>query len=279
MNSPRAFGGGRLYGDRIVRMVYIDEAGISANEPFLVVAAILVDADRQLIAVQRHLDKLVSHWIPEAHRDNFIFHATELFNGNPRGSGKVFERDDPIWPLEKRLQIADDLVSVISRHKLPFTTGWIEKKNFPHSPISKERWGDLSRSEQSILSHTAAFSACALKVDLWMRHKTDGEVCMMIVEDNDQARSVIREAQNRHQTIGIDEVLREGALKLLPLRRIKEDPLFQSKRKSSVLQLADFCAYVSKRFLMGDVKYDRFFNPLKPYIFEMLSKPNKTFRK
>src|SRR5579859_3358374 len=244
-DGPLAFGGGPLEGDRIMRMVYVDEAGISANEPFLIVAAVIVDADRQLVAIQRHLDKIVARWIPEAQRENFIFHATELFNGNPKGSGKVFERDNPEWPLEKRLQIADELVSVIVRHKLPFTTAWVKKDEFPTAPSSKERWAELGKAQQAIISHATAFTACLLKVDLWMRHQTNGEVCMMIVEDNDQARAILRESQNHHQTISIDEVLQEGAQKLLPLKRIKEDPLFQSKRKSSVLQMADFCAYVS----------------------------------
>src|SRR5438874_380349 len=59
--GPRCFGGGKLEGDRIVRLVFLDEAGTSnpEHEPYLVVAAVIVDADKKLIAVQAHLDSLV----------------------------------------------------------------------------------------------------------------------------------------------------------------------------------------------------------------------------
>jgi len=52
-----AFGGGPLYGSKIVRVAYLDEAGISkpAEEPYCVVAGILVNADEQWKAVERHL--------------------------------------------------------------------------------------------------------------------------------------------------------------------------------------------------------------------------------
>src|SRR5215204_1657970 len=121
MNAPaffghaRAFGGAALEGESLVRLVYVDEAGISnrRHEPFLVVAAAIVDADKKLIALERHFDKLVERHIPEEHRGEFVFHATELFNGG----GKVFKRplpneQNPQWPIERRLKIADDLADI-----------------------------------------------------------------------------------------------------------------------------------------------------------------------
>jgi 2'-5' RNA ligase len=83
-------GGGPLCGDRIVRLVYADEAGLAnpKHEPHLVVASVIVDADRKLIAVQRHLDRLVERHIPPEHQSDFVFHATELFNGG----GKVLQK-------------------------------------------------------------------------------------------------------------------------------------------------------------------------------------------
>ena len=91
MSAVRAFGGGPLEGNRLVRLVYVDEAGISnpKQEPFLVVAAVIVDGDRQLRGVMRQLDKIVDRHIPQGHQTDFVFHATELFNGG----GKVFKGD------------------------------------------------------------------------------------------------------------------------------------------------------------------------------------------
>lgn len=82
---------------------------------------------------------------------------------------------------------------------------------------------------------------------------------MLVVEDNDQARKLIRETQSYHQRTEFFEP--EIALHF-PFRKIKEDPLFQNKRRSSVLQVADFFAYVFKRHLMEDARYQRFIDPI-----------------
>jgi hypothetical protein len=86
-----------------VRLVFLDEAGTSnpEHEPYLVVAAVIVDADKKLIAAQKYLDELVTRHIPLRHQDGFVFHATHIFNGG----GKIFKRgsrndQNPEWPLE-----------------------------------------------------------------------------------------------------------------------------------------------------------------------------------
>jgi hypothetical protein len=275
MNAPRALGGGRLQGQRIVRLVYEDEAGISAKEPYLVVAAVIVDADKQLIALERHLDKLVDRWIPESSRKDFIFHATDLFNGTNRGSGKPFERDHPDWPIEKRLEIADALAAIPKKFRLPLTTGWVEKSTFPATEPGITHWATRSVKERIVITHAAAFLACSLKIELWMRRNAPSEVCMLIVEDNDQSRSVLRETHNFHQQRNVADLLSMDARRYFPLRKIKEDPLFQTKRKSSVLQLADFCGYVAKKYLMGDERYDRFFNPMRDQFFDLFEVSSK----
>ena len=100
MTGPLSLSGHPLEGDRIVRLVYVDEAGIghSGEEPFLTVGAVVVHADKQLIAVERYLDKIVKRHIPQEHWGDFVFHATHLFNGG----GKVFTRNNPDWPLHTK---------------------------------------------------------------------------------------------------------------------------------------------------------------------------------
>jgi hypothetical protein len=76
-----------------VRLVYMDEAGISkaAEEPFTVVAGVVVHADHQLNCVESALERILIRHIPERVRDGFVFHATELFNG-----GKTLRREKMI---------------------------------------------------------------------------------------------------------------------------------------------------------------------------------------
>jgi hypothetical protein len=49
-----------------VRITYLDEAGTSASEPFFAVAAILIEADKQLAAVERYVEDLVETHIPKS---------------------------------------------------------------------------------------------------------------------------------------------------------------------------------------------------------------------
>lgn len=247
-----------------MRLVYVDEAGISSpeQEPFMIVAAVIVSADRDLVAVERHLDRVVERWIPEHLRHDFVFHAHELFNGTKKGSGKAFERDHPDWPLQKRLQIADDLAAIPKKFRLPIPFAFSERAKFPATPEAKANYETLDTAKRIAAEHMTTFMACALMVEHWMRTHASNEVCLMVVEDNDQSRQYIRQAQSFHQKRGVLDFLDEGARKHFPLRKIKEDPLFQKKRKSSVLQLADFCAYVFKKNMMKDDRYARFIDQM-----------------
>lgn len=272
MNAyPRALGS-PLEGNKLVRLVYVEEAGTSQKEPVLSVAAVIVDADRQLLAVERHIDKLVERWIPEHQREGFVFHATELFNGTHGGSGKPFERGHPDWPMSKRLEIADSLAAIPKRFGLTLTAAWLERTSFPHTNRALLDWNKRPQGEKALLAHVCTFLACAAKVDQWMRQKTNGEVCLLVVEDHEQARSTIRAVQNRYQQASVTALMVDEGKEFFPLKRIKEDPLFQAKRPSSVLQLADFCAYTVKKLVASDSRYLRFYEPLKErfHAFELV---------
>lgn len=252
----------------MVRLVYVDEAGISdkRQEPFLVVAGVIIDADKQLVALERHLDKIVARHIPPEHHGNFVFHASHLFNGG----GKVFTRDNPEWPLQKRLAIADELAAIPAKFRIPLPMTWVERANFPSNAEYRSIRTD---AEKTLAAHVAAFVACAIQVEQWMRRQTNGEVCMMVVEDNDNARRFIRQFQNYYQTQDVAKDLDAEARKFFPFRRIKHDPLFEPKKRSSILQLADFWAYVAKRFAMDteDRRYRRFYDPMHPWYWQAIS--------
>jgi hypothetical protein len=68
-----------------------------------------------------------------------------------------------------------------------------------------------------------------------MRENTRNEVCLLIVENNDQAKSMIRQFQNEYQNPMLAVGPQAEARKYYPFRRIKQDPLFEPKKKSSLL--------------------------------------------
>lgn len=245
-----------------MRLVYVDEAGIShpEQEPFLVVAGAIVHADKALVATERHLDKIVKRHIPEAYWKDFVFHATHLFNWG----GSVFTRNHPDYPLTKRLEIAAEIASIPKRHNIQLAFRWLKRSEFlQHVELP----ADLPKKEWVIAQHATAYMVCAMKVEHWMRINASSEICMLVVEDNQQARRRIQETQRYYQRNDVVESLDdEAARRHFPFRKIREDPLFQEKRSGSALQLADFCAYVFKRHLMGDSRYDPIFNALRSQI-------------
>ena len=253
--------GGRLTGRNLVRLVYIDEAGLSksSQEPFLVVAGVVVHSDNKLNLVEQHLRKLVKKHIPEHQRDGFIFHAKELFHGGK--PGKAFDRQDPYWIDERRFAVADDLASIPKKFQLPLAFGWVDRRKFP-TTFNFEP--DTAEKEKVIGAHMVAYMSCAMQVEQWMRKNTQNEVCMMIAEDNADSRRFIRETQQYHQRSDISSELDAESRKHFPFRKIKEDPAFQQKRPGHPLEIADFCAYVFKRFLINnsDAKFSRFFDPV-----------------
>ena len=89
-----------------MRFAFLDEGGISKKEPYIVVGGIVVEADRQLLALERELENLVRKHIPEDKRQGFVFHATDIW------SGVKFFRDRQAWPLEKRISILRDLADL-----------------------------------------------------------------------------------------------------------------------------------------------------------------------
>ena len=130
----RSLSGNRLDGNRLLRLVYLDEAGLSkpSEEPFLVVAGIIVDADKKLTAIERHLERIAVRNIRSEMLDGFVFHAKEIFNGG----GKVFKREKsdfvgPVeWPLSRRLALADELARVPAKFDLPVAIGFINRETF-----------------------------------------------------------------------------------------------------------------------------------------------------
>jgi hypothetical protein len=258
LGGPRSLSGHPLEGSRAVRLAYIDEAGISnvKHEPYLVVCAVLVHADNTLMPIERHFDKLVARYIPSEHQADFVFHAKELFNGG----GKVFDRASGAFPLSLRLEIADKLAEMPKKFNLKLAFSRIERATFAESGIV-EASQLLTVLDLQVATHVTAFMVATLQIDRWMRIFAPNEVCMLVVEDNQQSRRFILDNIKHHQDKSVMRFADPEFAPFFPLRKIKEEPLFQAKKKSSPMQLADFFAYVFKRKIMGDSRYDRYLKP------------------
>ena len=240
MNRIRALGGAELQGERLVRLVYVDEAGISKpeEEPWTVVSFVVVDADKKLIQVERALDKIVEKHIPEHLQDGFVFHALELFNGG----GKVFKRqkDDlvgpPQWPLRRRLAIAREIALIPVALRLPIAFGFLEKAQFPQTFEVPEEW---TPSERLAFQHVCAFMPGAMLVEQWMRAHAQTECCLMIVEDNANCP----EADSRYAVSASEQKHRKD----LERRRQKAFPVSEDQRNAAVSRQAPVKRLATRR--------------------------------
>jgi hypothetical protein len=170
-----------LEGSNIVRMIYLDDAGISnpLHEPFVVVAGVMVEADTQWLALERYLEGMADTYAPPGQRNGFYFHATELFSG-----GGFFPREK--YPREERWKILDELVAIPKKFKLPIAAGWVERAKLA------TKHPDLDIATLTVHAQTIAFTLATFGADHYLRNGIDvkpGEVGSIVMENNDQARS------------------------------------------------------------------------------------------
>ena len=264
-SGPRAFGGAPLEGNKIVRLVYLDETGIANldHEPIMVVSAVIINADKQWHAIEAHLRSLTAEVIPEHQREGFVFHAFELFSGVRR-----FPKEE--WSLERRLEILDALVAIPKKFDLTVCFGQTDRRTAP--PLQVHTTEKEATRLREIATHANSFLRCCIQVELLMRATAPDEVAMLIAEDRDTVRKALKFAHSVFsggKSALLEELMREpqfgNALYklLLPFRRIIDTVHFAQKSESSLLQIADVCAFAIKRHVMKKPHSARLFDPLK----------------
>lgn len=234
----------------------MDEAGISAHEPAIVVASIIIDGDNQYSAVKTDLSKIAEKYIPEKDRDNFIFHATELFSG-----GKYFNREN--WPREKRWEILREILKLVPQHDIPVCLCFMSRNDFNKS------MSELGKTESlDEIAHTLAFVFCTLTIDKWMRDYAKDEFTVLVAEDAPRMKSRMKWA---HGYLSNPSKMAKIPLKITPVTRIVDTPHFVKKTESSILQIADAWAFLIRRKLLEkpDVEYfSPAFNETKMYMIK-----------
>jgi Protein of unknown function (DUF3800) len=252
--APRSFTGHQVERQNLVRMVHLDEAGISnpKHEPFVVVAGVVVHADKQWKDLERYLDELADQKAPRWHRQDFVFHAMELFSG-----GATFTRER--FDKESRWSILDELVRIPGRFGLPVVAGWVERERL------RQRYPAADTARLTLDAQVSAFIQCASAVELYMRLLGDNndEVALIVMEENKTAHHFIMEAHSVMKNPDYHHIWREGGLEEATVTRIIDTVHFAAKQSSSPLQVADACAFAFKRHLMKTPENERFYAPLR----------------
>ena len=251
-------------GNRIVRVAYTDESGISPNQTVLVQAAVIVHGDNQIVPIEDYLDELIVKHIPAESREGFVFHATDIYW--PHDKKSIFY-DHDVWPQERRWAILDDLVALPHKFIIPIAMGIIQKEDFRNQPEALNR----KRQEVDIAAHALAIIQCEIGIELWMRKYTTGEITHIIIIAEDNAEVRLAAKQSHAMLKDSAKMEREGFKDhpCFPLRKIKDGLQFASKEDSWILQVADTCAWAIRLACRMSRDANRFFLPLRSQIFQL----------
>jgi Protein of unknown function (DUF3800) len=240
MNQPRggrSFGGAPLRGDKIVRIVHLDEAGISnrQQEPILVVAGVIIEPDRNWRDLEAYYAAIVHDLFPENEEPwRFVFQAKEVWHG----SGP-FDRKK--WNLPTRIQIMRRLAQVPRLFNLPVVIGSVARQELRDELRRKNP--NIPEKTIRIWGHALAFLEAIQRVEHWMAQNASDEMTMLISEDTAEIKSAI---ELLHEGYTDGDIVADA----FQAPHIIGAPLFAKKRDSRLLQIADHCAFICKRKLM-----------------------------
>jgi hypothetical protein len=244
-----------------MHVAYLDEAGIGSvdHEP-VVVAGVIIHAAAQWKTAERRLKEIADKYILDADRKDFVaFHAKDIWHESPK-----FPRDR--YNGETRENILQELCSLIGDLDLTVVFGALEKKDLSDS----EPYKNLNRHDLAIMLQAMASTMCTLAIETYMRtHHAVDELVMIVYENNDNAKALVRALHNllRGPQDPLAGSIQEAAewAQVTPLKRVIDTAHFANKEDASILQLADLCAFILRRRIMGKTDCERFFEMIRPH--------------
>lgn len=247
MCPAQALFGGLLWGNNLMRFVFVDEAGTSDLEPVTVVVGLIVNADTQLMFAEAAVEEALMA-IPEKYRNkkSFVFHSTEIWGSNKYRQG---------WSMADRLALLKTMMALPRRLKIPITMSMVRRS----APFDAHVNTPMSRSQ---FQHFMAFAGCMASADRYIRNYADpSEVAAVVAEDVPEMRqflalapSILRDKpitvgpeylQRTAKEIELGHLTQSGDIRV---SRIRSNIHFVSKG-DKLLLLADACAFGFRRFL------------------------------
>lgn len=234
----RALGGGPLCGDEWVRILYLDESGIGSidKDPLLIVAGVLVHGDKNWRAIADDLLEIRETCAPDGEPTPTYLHAKDIYHGTGE-----FHRER--WPREHRLSILDRIAALPGRHRIPLVWGSCSRVDFAaENPTA-------SPQEQLTSCYSMASIIAFLQAEWFMRNRAGlSEIASIVMERNANLQRQIHDLfRTMKEPADYAAHLGWDVSEIIPIKRLIDAPSFQDKAGSSILQLADFCAFALKR--------------------------------
>lgn len=224
-----------------MRLLYLDEAGTDHRSPVVVVSGVLVHGDRHYRAIDDYMDALIWRHVEPEKREDFIFHATDIYHG----SG-YFDRRKPEWADAKsRNDLLTNLAAIVVNLGLSVVVGRYYRGRHDNGMRPESTAGERT----NLLQQMAAFD-CLSQADKWLTAHAPDELATVVHEDGSRAKNLIkrtvRVVRSPTQMASLPEDVKHAFS--LPLRRIVDTVHFAEKQDARPLQLADLCAFLLCRF-------------------------------
>jgi hypothetical protein len=242
---PVSLSGGPLKGDRWVRHIYIDESGTSPREKTSVVAAVIVDVDKQWRQGAAFFEDLKVKYVPEGGRKDFVFHCSEILRGE-----KPF--DGPEWPHSRRLAVICEILRGIGVLGLPTVLTWFPNNFEIETTPKEERKKGTRYLSVSEFAHMSAFASALCVSDKFIADHCDNDIASVVAEDHEQMRTVLLQVPDFLKGWPEDvPIMRE-------LTNIINDIQFHRKKNAPFLQFADAASFCWRSYLSGYPSGDMF---------------------
>jgi hypothetical protein len=245
-----------------MRYVFIDEAGISANEPTSVVVGIIVHADKQCAPAEAAVNKALD-LIPEHKRaECSVFTAKRIW-----GDEKL--RDN--WSLDERMHLLTEMMAIPRNMNLALAIGACRRTTQLPEAMLKDRGITLVQAH-----HGIAFQECISRADRWInKYARYNEVATVIAEDVPESKRLLRHLAKYLLKTGYnipkDDVrlvhhgkpmLNVEEFRARKVSRIRLPIHFVEKHDEALLQIADACAFGFRRFLPQQSRGQDFANAM-----------------
>jgi hypothetical protein len=246
----KALFGGLLWGEKPVRFVFVDEAGTSTHEPVTVVVAIVADADSHVMSAEALVKETLGA-VPSQHKENFVFHATAVFNDRKYQNG---------WSMTDRLKLLKNMMKVPRRIGMAVAVSAVWRNSAGSSVV------DPRVMSQSQFDHYKAFTSCMGVVDRNIRENAGlSEVATVVAEDVPEMRrflkSVPQNLRDYPMHVSPEHMRRTPSDKAagysiqsgeMRVTRIRNSVHFVEKSEDPLVQVADACAYGFRRYFAGE---------------------------
>jgi hypothetical protein len=229
---------------RAMILIYLDEAGIAADDPMTTVCGIMVREDAQWKHATDSINNVIAQHAPKEVRDEngrFVPHAKKILDDDYR----------KVWSLESRIAFLHDLLYIVEYSNL--TVAWAYTRN----TIKLGGVPEGMRPEHA--RHSYTFQLCVAEADECIRTVLPlpaSGIC--ICEDTDQRRLLqwltMNLSRNPLTVPGMQEPYR--------IERMIDTVHFVQKRQAPITALADVCAWALKRYVSGKSDAEPFMRTL-----------------